>query len=730
MRGVALTTTVLAAAFGQSLLGANISVSPSSLVFQATVGGANPAAQSVSISATSTYRDWTAVTSASWIRLSASKGRAPSQVQVSVVAAGLAAGTYSGQVTFTAKGSKAILQVTLNLLPPPAIQLSPSSFSFTAAAGAPAASQNLTIANSGGGLLNWSAASNPAWLSVQPASGTAPSTPAVVANAGSLQPGSYSGLITISATGASNTPQTVAVSLTVTPPPAIQLSPSSLTFTLVSGAPASSQNLSITNSGGGTLNWSAASNAAWLSVQPASGTAPSTPAVVANAGSLQPGSYSGLITISATGASNTPQTVAVSLTVTAPPGDLQLSPGTLSFLLGAGGASASQNFSVGYTGTSSLAWTASASAAWLTVQPASGSTPGSSVATANQAGLQPGAYSAAISVAAPGASNTPQNIAVNLTVTALLTVTTTSLPLGSSGTAYSTALSAVGGAPPYTWKLDSGQLPPGLTLQSQGVLAGVPAGGGIFSFGVQVTDSAAPPQTTFASFTLGVFGDGPTVLWSADHETGDISQWYIPSTGPVGDYGGGLYLTGTAGSAASQEQARAGGWGLKMTITTPPESAARMFRWREPRTFPALYYSVWYFFPQRYSVGLYWNVLQWKSLRPAGANDPFFILNVGNRSNGAMYFYLYNWQSGQEFTQSVKNIPAGQWFKVDAFYQCAGDGTGRVAIWQDDTLLFDLPNVQTRYADGDCQWSVNNYSNGVSPTPAVIYIDDAAIVQK
>src|SRR5262249_3070903 len=59
--------------------------------------------------------------------------------------------------------------------------------------------------------------------------------------------------------------------------PTIGVSPSSLSFTATAGgANPANQSLSITNTGGGTLNWSATSNASWLSVSPASGTAPST----------------------------------------------------------------------------------------------------------------------------------------------------------------------------------------------------------------------------------------------------------------------------------------------------------------------------------------------------------------------------------------------------------------------------------------------------------------------
>ena len=45
-------------------------------------------------------------------------------------------------------------------------------------------------------------------------------------------------------------------------------------------------------------------------------------------------------------------------------------------------------------------------------------------------------------------------------------VITTSLPGGTTGTAYSTTLQASGGTTPYTWAITSGSLPVGLTLNS------------------------------------------------------------------------------------------------------------------------------------------------------------------------------------------------------------------------------------------------------------------------
>lgn len=229
--------------------------------------------------------------------------------------------------------------------------------------------------------------------------------------------------------------------------------------------------------------------------------------------------------------------------------------------------------------------------------------------------------------------------------------------------------------------------------------------------------------------------NGAPVLWSADMETGDLSQWGLSLPGTGGSPGGAIENSGIASAVASTDFAHSGRYSAKLTITTPntPASGARLFRWAEPQAYPQLYYSVWYYFPQSYTPALFWNVLQWKSkhvVSGVAAIDPFFTLEVTTTSSGEMFFYLGDDNTQTTYQQTAQNavpVPVGRWFNVQAFYQCDGSGAGRVTIWQDATQLWDIQNVNTRYADGDCQWSVNNYSSGLTPATATIYVDDAAI---
>lgn len=230
---------------------------------------------------------------------------------------------YSGLVKLevsNVNGQNTVNIMTAPVSTPPAIALSATSakFAYTQGGGAPA-SQSVGISNSGGGTLSWTASSNSAWLTVSPASGTGAGTLTIGVNTAGLTAQTYTGAITITAAGASNSPQSISASLAVSAaPPSISLSGSkaSFAYTLGGSGPAP-QAISISNGGGGTLSWSASSGSSWLTVSPASGTGAGTLTLGINTAGLSAQTYNGAVTVTASGAANSPQTISVSLTVSA-----------------------------------------------------------------------------------------------------------------------------------------------------------------------------------------------------------------------------------------------------------------------------------------------------------------------------------------------------------------------------------------------------------------------------
>ena len=98
-----------------------VSVSPTTMTFQAVQGATNPASQTVNVSkANSREKQWTASSSASWLTLYPGGGifTSTAQVAVAVNAVGMAAGTYATKVSIKVNnGGKVSVPVTLIVLP-------------------------------------------------------------------------------------------------------------------------------------------------------------------------------------------------------------------------------------------------------------------------------------------------------------------------------------------------------------------------------------------------------------------------------------------------------------------------------------------------------------------------------------------------------------------------------------------------------------------------------------
>jgi hypothetical protein len=126
----------------------------------------------------------------------------------------------------------------------------------------------------------------------------------------------------------------------------------------------------------------------------------------------------------------------------------------------------------------------------------------------------------------------------NLTITisaSPLVITTSSLPNGQQGTAYTATLAAVGGVTPYAWTVTSGTLPTGLTLNSvTGALTGTPTVAVTnLALTFKVTDSSTPALTQSANLTLTI-APAPLVITTTSLPNGQVGTAYSSSLATTG----------------------------------------------------------------------------------------------------------------------------------------------------------------------------------------------------
>jgi hypothetical protein len=305
------------------------SISPSTLAYTATVGSPNNPG---SVTVTNTGSSAITVTWADSINwLVAITPGVTQTIQpglsgtftLTASFANLAAGSYSGTATISGGGVTKQVPVTLALTAAtstPAIGLNTTSLGFAGTVGgANPSAQTIAVSNVGSGTLSWTASDNAAWLTLSPVSGTNSGSVSANVNLTGLAAGAYNAIVTVTASGVPAKALPVTLTITATTAGAtIGFSPTSLTFTgAVGGTNPSAKPISISNTGGGTLSWTASDNAAWLGLSPVSGTNSGVVTASVNMTGLAAGTYNGTITITGSGSTNSPQQIPASFTLTA-----------------------------------------------------------------------------------------------------------------------------------------------------------------------------------------------------------------------------------------------------------------------------------------------------------------------------------------------------------------------------------------------------------------------------
>ena len=168
-------------------------------------------------------------------------------------------------------------------------------------------------------------------------------------------------------------------------------------------------------------------------------------------------------------------------------------------------------------------------------------------------------------------------------------ITTTSLPGGTVGLAYSEVLQATGGTGTLVWSLSAGSLPANLTLSSAGTISGTPTNTGTSNFTVKVTDalaqSAMQPLSIAVSAALKITTNSPLPNASVGHSysktlqrSGGVSpfSWSVTPALPTG-----LSLDTSTGTISGTPAAgTAGTYSLTFTVedssTPTTQTASRM----------------------------------------------------------------------------------------------------------------------------------------------------------
>lgn len=328
--------------------------------------------------------------------------------------------------------------------------------------------------------------------------------------------------VSIQAASVADNTKSASAAVVVSPPPSIT------TTTLAGGTVGTAYSANLAATGGaGTLTWALASGSslpAGLSLS-SSGTISGTPTAVATT------SFTAKVTDASSGREG-PVSATQQLSLTINPMPLAITTASLSNgVLGV--AYSASLATTGGTGTVSWSVTTGSLPAGLSLN-------GSSIS-----GTPTATGTSTFTVTATDSGTPPQtaNQSLSITINPKLAITTTTLPNGVVGTAYSTSLASSGGVGTITWSVATGTLPAGLTLSAAGAISGTPTTAGNSSFTAQAKDSGTPQQTVQQAFSVTIYA-GLTIT-TTSLPNGTVNSTYSATLTSAGG-------TGTATWSVSQ----------------------------------------------------------------------------------------------------------------------------------------------------------------------------------
>ncbi len=216
---------------------------------------------------------------------------------------------------------------------------------------------------------------------------------------------------------------------------------------------------------------------------------------------------------------------------------------------------------------------------------------------------------------------------------------------------------------------------------------------------------------------------GNDLVWTADQEPGDLSQWTAS--------GGGDKRLPNADSTidVSTEAAHRGSHAVKLV-----NPAAWDNEDEGPELFHAAgalddaYYSAWFLLPEDYRLNPSMTLIRLRS-RDLGKSElyPGEELQIRRLPVGGYVLQVFSNNAGyllEPLADPSPRIEAGRWFQLEARYE--PQSSGRLRVWLDGVLSYDLSG-RPGAPGAEIVLSVCNVAESSQPAPLVLFVDDAAV---
>ena len=220
---------------------------------------------------------------------------------------------------------------------------------------------------------------------------------------------------------------------------------------------------------------------------------------------------------------------------------------------------------------------------------------------------------------------------------------------------------------------------------------------------------------------------GSNVLWASLFEGGTFDEWT--------NVGGSANANPSPADTivVSTTYAHHGRYAALLTIDAGPDGTQANAGLVLNGGLPVeAYYSACYYLPRTITVGTFWILFKFRLRTDASdASTEGRVLRPGARQRGRWFAHalmLYDHQSGRDVPLGppAPVVPVGVWFQIEVFYRNAQDASGRLTVWLNGQQVVDVdgqPMAPTPWVE----WDVVNVGENLTPSAAVVAIDDCAI---
>ena len=215
---------------------------------------------------------------------------------------------------------------------------------------------------------------------------------------------------------------------------------------------------------------------------------------------------------------------------------------------------------------------------------------------------------------------------------------------------------------------------------------------------------------------------GNDLVWTADLERGDLTQWTADGTGDT-------LLPTDSSIEVSTEAAHRGAHAIKLV-----NPAAWDNRDEGPELFHDAgvlndaYYSAWFLLPEDYHLEPQMTLMRLRS-RDTSDGELFNGEELQLRSLpvGGYVLQIFSNNAGfllEPVADPAPRIEAGRWFQLEARFE--PQSSGRLRVWLDGVLAYDLTG-RPGASGAQMVLGICNVAEAAKPAPLVLFVDDAAV---